>query len=89
MSNFDKALDIVNQLLIQEGYNEHLIVQGYYLKSKLMIEKQDFKSAVINLNNAQIINDRLVKVRVASLKCIVVCQESAVLQGPQSREESS
>ncbi len=52
LGEFEKSLEEVNSLLIQNSCNEKISLAGYYLKSKVLMLKKDFKGALINLNNA-------------------------------------
>ncbi len=48
--------------------NEHLFT-AYYLKGKLSYFLEDFKSALINLNNAQLLSDSSTKVNLLKALC--------------------
>lgn len=49
----------------QEG--QHFLC--YYLRGKLLGQKGDFKGALINFNNAQLINERDPRVMVRRIQC--------------------
>eukprot|EP00347_Sterkiella_histriomuscorum_P012335 403368987 len=67
--NTQKALENILKLLLSESDNTDLTYFGYYQKGKIMMLKQDYKSAIINFNNAQLIQENDHKCNFMRFQC--------------------
>ncbi|CDW84670.1 tpr domain containing protein [Stylonychia lemnae] len=75
MGETQKVLEDIQKILVHEQSNQFLIFHGYYMRGKIYMLKQDYKNAILNFNNAQVIDENSLKINVMRAICQIQRQQ--------------